>query len=201
MRILILGTMIGSVLLTSVSAAIDWPPVLIWNASASVPIGLYRVQPGDHLAVTDLVVVTPPEPVARFLAERDYLPRGVPLLKRVVVLPGQTICRTRLAIMIDGVVMATAHERDHQGRPLPVWKGCRMIAEGEVFLMNWQSADSLDGRYFGPLPAASILGRAVPLWTFAEPSLCRSSAGDHPSLCSCHARHNTPPERHPSHRT
>ena len=119
--------------------------------------------------MTDLVVVTPPEPVARFLAERDYLPRGVPLLKHVLALPGQTVCRIRLAIMIDGVVMASARERDHRGRPLPVWQGCRMIAEGEVFLMNWQSADSLDGRYFGPLPVASILGRAVPLWTFEEP--------------------------------
>jgi type IV secretory pathway protease TraF len=44
-----------------------------------------------------------------------------------------------------------------------------MIADGEVFLMNWLSADSLDGRYFGPLPAASIIGRAAPLWTFEEP--------------------------------
>src|SRR5208283_3017453 len=143
-------------------------PVLIWNASASVAIGLYLVQPADHLAVADLVVVTPPEQVARFLAERDYLPLGVPLLKQVIALPGQTVCRIRLAIMIDGVVMATARERDHRGRPLPIWQGCKMIEEGEVFLMNWQSADSLDGRYFGPLPAASILGRAAPLWTFEE---------------------------------
>jgi type IV secretory pathway protease TraF len=30
--------------------------------------------------------------------------------------------------------------------------------------MNPQSADSLDGRYFGPLPTASIVGRAIPLW-------------------------------------
>ena len=36
--------------------------------------------------------------------------------------------------------------------------------QGEVFLMNPQSANSLDGRYFGPLPAASIVGRAIPLW-------------------------------------
>jgi conjugative transfer signal peptidase TraF len=169
MRILVFTTVFGGVLLTTVPAAIDWSPVLIWNASASAPIGLYRVQPEDHLAIPDLVVVVPPEPVAGFLAERDYLPRGVPLLKQVLALPGQTVCRIRLAIMIDGVVMATAHERDHRGRPLPVWQGCRMIAEGEVFLMNWQSADSLDGRYFGPLPVASILGRAVPLWTFVEP--------------------------------
>ncbi len=169
MRILILVPMLGSVLLISVPAAIDWSPVLIWNASASAPIGLYRVQPEDHLAIPDLVVVVPPEPVAGFLAERDYLPRGVPLLKQVLALPGQTVCRNHLAVMIDNVVMATARERDHRGRHLPVWQGCQIIADGEVFLMNWQSGDSLDGRYFGPLPAASILGRAVPLWTFAEP--------------------------------
>jgi conjugative transfer signal peptidase TraF len=161
--------MLGSVMLIGASAAIDWSPVLIWNASASVPIGLYRVQPEDRLAVTDLVVVMPPEPVASFLEEKDYLPRGVPLLKQVLALPGQTVCRIHLVIMIDGVVMATAREQDHRNRPLPVWQGCHMIGEGEVFLMNWQSADSLDGRYFGPLPADSIHGRAVPLWTFAEP--------------------------------
>jgi conjugative transfer signal peptidase TraF len=169
MRILILATMLGGVVLTSVPVAFDWPPVLVWNASTSVPVGLYYVQPDEHLAVADLVVVTPPEPVARFLAERDYLPRRVPLLKHVLALPGQTVCRIRLAIMIDGIVMSFARERDHLGRQLPDWQGCRRIAEGEVFLMNWQSADSLDGRYFGPLLAASILGRAVPLWTFEEP--------------------------------
>ncbi len=169
MRILVLGTLLGSVILISASAAIDWPPILIWNASASVPIGLYHVQPEDHLVVADLAVVAPPEPVGSFLAERGYLPRGVPLLKQVLALPGQTVCRIRLAIMIDGVVMATAREHDRRGRPLPVWQGCHMIAEGDVFLMNWQSADSLDGRYFGPLSAASIIGRAVALWTFEEP--------------------------------
>ena len=31
--------------------------------------------------------------------------------------------------------------------------------------MNWEVRDSLDGRYFGPLPAASIIGRAQPLYT------------------------------------
>jgi type IV secretory pathway protease TraF len=31
--------------------------------------------------------------------------------------------------------------------------------------MNWRSADSLDGRYFGVLPMSAIIGRAQPLWT------------------------------------
>ena len=55
-------------------------PSLVWNASESVPIGLYRVQPAGKLTVTDLVVAMPPEPLATFLSEGGYLPRGVPLI-------------------------------------------------------------------------------------------------------------------------
>jgi conjugative transfer signal peptidase TraF len=143
--------------------------MFIWNASASAPIGLYRVLAEDRLAILDLVVVMPPDPLADFLEARSYLPRGVPLLKRIVGLPGQTVCRHDVTVLIDGAVIAVARENDRRGRPLPVWRGCRMISDGEVFLMNWLSADSLDGRYFGPLPAASIIGRAAPLWTFEEP--------------------------------
>jgi hypothetical protein len=52
----------------------------IWNASASVPIGLYRIVPGNHVDVTDLAVVMPPAELAAFLDERRYLPRGLPLI-------------------------------------------------------------------------------------------------------------------------
>ena len=46
-----------------------------------------------QLFVTELVAVEPPEPLATFLAERRYLPRGIPMLKHVLALPGQTVCR------------------------------------------------------------------------------------------------------------
>jgi len=38
-----------------------------------------------------------------------------------------------------------------------------VVADDEVFLMNWQSEDSFDGRYFGPLSASTIVGWADPL--------------------------------------
>jgi type IV secretory pathway protease TraF len=34
--------------------------------------------------------------------------------------------------------------------------------------MNWDEPASLDSRYFGPLPLTTVVGRAVPLWTFEE---------------------------------
>jgi conjugative transfer signal peptidase TraF len=141
------------------------PTKLIWNASASAPIGLYTVAPADRLYVPDLVAVDPPEPLANFLADRGYLPQGVPLMKRVLAVSGQTVCRTGLVITVDGIEVGTALERDRAGRDLPVWQGCEWIPNGAVFLMNWQVHDSLDGRYFGLTPTSQIIGRAVPLWT------------------------------------
>ncbi|WP_441231937.1 S26 family signal peptidase [Tardiphaga sp. 215_C5_N2_1] len=139
-------------------------PLYVWNASESVPLGLYRLRPADRLFVTELVVVQPPEPLASFLDLNGYLPVGLPMLKRVLALPGQTVCRSGRTISVDAIDMGEARERDSRGRPLPVWHGCRVVGDDELFLMNWQSKDSLDGRYFGPIAASSVIGRAFPVW-------------------------------------
>lgn len=161
-------TTLGAAALVASTIGVKPTTHYIWNASESVPIGLYRVRPTDKLAVTELVAVQPPEPLASFLEQGSYLPRGIPMLKRVLALSGQTVCRDHLTITVDGIEVGEARERDSRGRPLPVWQGCRVIAEGEVFLMNWQSAGSLDGRYFGSLPTTAIVGRAKPLFTMEE---------------------------------
>jgi len=150
------------------ASAADMPTRLVWNATASAPIGFYTIDPADHLAVPELVAVMPPEPLAAFMVERGYVGRGVPLLKRVLGLSGQRVCRLRSTITVDGIEMGKVLERDSLGRDLPVWQGCRVIGDGQLFLMNWEVRDSLDGRYFGPIPAASVIGRAVPLWTDEE---------------------------------
>jgi conjugative transfer signal peptidase TraF len=150
------------------ASAVDWPLRLIWNATASAPIGFYTVEPADALDAPELVAVMPPEPLAAFMAERGYIARGVPLLKRVLGLPGQRVCRTGRTITVNGIEMGEALERDSLGRDLPVWQGCRVIGDDQFFLMNWEVRDSLDGRYFGLIPASSVIGRAVPLWTDEE---------------------------------
>lgn len=156
---------LAALLLASIGPA---SPRYIWNASNSVPIGLYRVQPAGRLTVTELVAIQPPDPLAAFLDLNGYLPIGVPMLKRVLALPGQTVCRRGPAISVDGVVIGEARERDGRGRPLPNWQGCHILGEDELFVMNWQSPDSLDGRYFGALPLSAVIGRAVPVWTGEE---------------------------------
>lgn len=144
---------------------LSFAPTFVWNASASVPIGLYRITPAGRLDSSDLVAVRPPEPVAAFMMTRGYIARDIPILKHVVALPGQRVCRHDHAITVDGIPCAEARARDSRGRDLPVWQGCRRIAEGEIFLMNPEVGDSLDGRYFGPFPASRVIGRAIPIFT------------------------------------
>jgi conjugative transfer signal peptidase TraF len=157
-------TCLGALTIT-VSASVPVTPWLLWNASASAPVGLYLIQPNEHFEVPDLVAIAPPAPLAQALDQSGYLPLGVPLLKRIVALPGQQVCRHGRAVTVDGIAMAEAREQDWAGRALPVWQGCRRIGDGEVFLLNWQHPDSLDGRYFGPLRQDAVIGRAIPLFT------------------------------------
>ena len=111
-------------------------------------IGLYPVRPISIPSV-DALVVVPPEPLAAFLDQGGYL---------------------------DGTTLGTAYERDRSRRALPTWTGCRVIADDEVFLMNPDEPASLDGRYFGPIPSAAIVGQAEPIWTFAKQFRCYSGA-------------------------
>jgi conjugative transfer signal peptidase TraF len=164
--VIILMTFAGVALVLSTMG--EATPAYIWNVSKSVPVGLYQLQPASRLAVTELVAVRPPEPLATFLDLNGYLPIGIPMLKRVLALPGQAVCRKGLTISVDGIDMGDALSRDSRGRPLPAWQGCHSVEPDELFLMNWQSEDSLDGRYFGFVPSSSVIGKALPLWTTEE---------------------------------
>jgi len=160
----IIATMLASTAAVAFGSVATAPIWLIWNSSASVPVGLYTIMPAEPLALSDLVAVRAPAPIERFMVARGFIAAGVPLLKRVSALPGQTVCRTDSTITVDGTQIGEALARDHHGRELPNWQGCRELAESEIFLVN-AASDSFDGRYFGPFPSRCVIGRAVPLWT------------------------------------
>ena len=141
------------------------PVKLIWNASASTPIGLYSLHSPRALHVGDLVSVMAPASLARFMVGRGYIGEGVPLLKHVAALPGQTVCRQGVVVFVDGTALGDTLTHDRRGRPLPGWQGCRRIALDQIFLMNPSVRDSFDGRYFGPLPVRSVIGQSTPIYT------------------------------------
>ena len=56
------------------SSLVDSPPILVWNATASAPRGLYCIAPLTGLQAGDLVLVQPDPASAALYAERGYLP-------------------------------------------------------------------------------------------------------------------------------
>lgn len=166
---------------------------LVWNASPSIPTGLYAIRGKASLHVGERVAIEPPAELRRLLRERGYLPDRVPLLKRVAAVSGQRVCRFAHGVTIDGALVGVARARDRAGRALPAWFGCRTLRTGELFFMNPAAPDSFDGRYFGPLEIDTVIGRAIPVWTdeagdcdhvwFAQPhfdDLSHPSKGDIP---------------------
>ena len=137
------------------------PVKLTYNGSKSAPLGFYWID--QQAAIRqELVLVHVPNRVRDLVERLQYLPPGIPLIKRVIGIAGDTICRRGLTILINNVTVADARMNDSKGRVLPNWQGCQVLANDEVFLLQ-DHPQSFDGRYFGPVKRSLIIGRAKKL--------------------------------------
>jgi len=161
--VLPLAAMLAGIALIGFSAIAHPRPRLVWNASASAPIGLYRVVSGARER-GDLVLVRIPKSIEKLAAIRSYLPAAVPLIKHVAAVAGDDVCAFDGAIIVNGEVVARQRKVDRAGRSLPRWNGCRELIQGEFFLLG-DTPGSFDSRYFGPVTSARVIGRLAPLWT------------------------------------
>lgn len=138
-------------------------PRVIYNASASVPVGWYRIEPMRVPHVGDIVLVRLPAVPAALAARRGYLPSGIPLLKRIGARAPQEVCNRGGIVRIDGAPVTTTLPVDGAGRRLEAWRSCRRLRQGELFLLSTGNPASFDSRYFGPVPVSAVIGRAQPL--------------------------------------
>ncbi|WP_288417744.1 S26 family signal peptidase [uncultured Novosphingobium sp.] len=159
-HVLAVGAGIGVVLL---SAALPPAPHLVWNASASAPVGLYSVEPGAVLEPGDMAIARVPQRYRHLAASRRYLPLNVPLVKRVAAYAGDEICALENRVFINGRWAAERRQVDAAGRSMPTWTGCLVLRGRQLFLLM-DSPASFDGRYFGPTEGADVIGKAKLLW-------------------------------------
>jgi type IV secretory pathway protease TraF len=144
-----------------VSPRTSYPP-LLWNASPSVPVGLYLFVlkapvPGE------LAVIRLPDTVRTLAAVHGYLAPAALLVKPVAASPGDIVCRHRATVTINGRAVAQARTADEAGRLLPGWSGCITLVPEQVFVLSAEPG-SFDGRYFGPLDRVHVLGSAHAVW-------------------------------------
>lgn len=140
----------------------EFAPRLIWNATPSAPIGLYKVEQKPP-AIGDFALVMPSGSAEKLIYDRGYLPPGIPLLKRVAAMSGDKICRTKDIVFVNNYQVANALFADSNGRKMPRWNGCFTLQSHEFFLLN-DHEKSLDGRYFRATNESQIIGVAIPVF-------------------------------------
>ena len=150
--------------LIGLSAGETHKPLLVWNGSASAPLGLYRHMFGP-VKRGDWVLSKLPTEANTLVISRHYLPVNVPVIKRIGALAGDVVCRVGQIVFVNGLAVAVALDHDKSGRQLPRWQGCLMLKSGEVLLLLPHSK-SFDGRYFGITNQALIIEKLTPVWTY-----------------------------------
>ena len=156
------GISVLGVALTGLPATGVLPPILLYNPSESAPLGWYRVEPLEVISRGDLVVSNLPEAASRLAIQRRYLAPGIPVIKNVRALEGDTVCEIKGVLQINGTSTVRLLSTDSMGRALPSpWTGCRQLQAEEVLLLSDRTPDSFDGRYFGAVREGDIIGRAV----------------------------------------
>jgi conjugative transfer signal peptidase TraF len=162
-------------ILISGAVVTGWEGGYRLNETESYPLGLWRIERIERpIAVGDRVFICPP-PTREFMLalERGYLRRGLcpgwlsPLIKTVAAIAGQRI-EVDASVRIDGKFLTNSKVQgvDPQGRMLVPYAG-GPVPVGALYLHS-DYAGSYDSRYFGPLPAAGVLGFARPVLTFGS---------------------------------
>ncbi len=148
------------------SLTVNNPTKLVWNASESLPKGLYSITESLP-SKGELVLVRLPEWVQFLANQRKYLPRNTPALKRVYGVHGDAVCRFGEVVFINQISVAIAKSRDYTNRKMPIWRGCKRLNSDELFLLT-EHSDSFDGRYFGVVKTSSVIGMARPVWLVSD---------------------------------
>ena len=154
--------------------------VIKLNLTASMPVGVYLVQPTKALQRGSIVIACPPADAQRVGVQNGYLApaRGIlpasrcdagsaPVLKYVIALAGDVVELNDRGLEVDGQLV-DAHKIvrvDRNGRALhSMPDGTYRLGAGDVWLYS-PAEYSWDSRFFGPAKLRDVLGTAVPLWT------------------------------------
>jgi conjugative transfer signal peptidase TraF len=148
---------------------------LFFNGTVSLPMGIYHVRDGP-VRVGDVVATCLNEEASALALARGYLGEGNcshgtgPVGKVLAAIAGDTVTVTSAGVWIGAHQLPNSVplERDRHGYSLPEIRGSFILRAGEAWLYSGYDPRSFDSRYFGPVSASAIRGRAVPLWIWQE---------------------------------
>jgi conjugative transfer signal peptidase TraF len=145
-----------------VLAALACQPWVRLNVSGSVPYGLYRLRSVTlPLERGTLVVLPVPASVRRWHSG------WLPLLKPVAAVEGDMVCEIAQVFWISRAFYGVVY-REAAGMALPQMFGedACVVVPADMIVLASQARRSIDARYFGLTPVATITAQAIPLLTW-----------------------------------
>lgn len=149
------------------------------NETTSVPKGLWQATQAP-LTHGQIVSFCPPDnALFQLFKKRGYAPerddcpgRYTRFLKPIAALPGDTVEVSEVGIRVNGKLLRNSKplKQDALGRPFPIYPlGTYKVAPHTVWLVSHYVPNSVDARYFGPLPMSAIQSPMKPIWTEYAP--------------------------------
>jgi conjugative transfer signal peptidase TraF len=126
--------------------------ILVVNTSPSVAPGLY-LRCSQEPAVGKLVDFCIPLAARPYVRARTgYGGDDWYILKPIAAGPGDLVDTTGTWLTINGHPVAPMPPaEDSAGRPLPVWRKCRVLGPDEFFVFSNRIPNSFDSRCYGPI--------------------------------------------------
>jgi len=130
----------------------------LYNLTESIPKGVYFLHRNAPVIRNSLIAFNLPDELEKFAIQRQYIPSGVPFMKRVLGKAGDTVCVAPDGnVDLNGEVIGLHYPLDRDGRKMPAWSGCHSLSQDEYFVFG-DHPRSFDSRYFGAVKRTDILG-------------------------------------------
>jgi conjugative transfer signal peptidase TraF len=159
-RLIVILIMVGAMGL----ASLPGKRLLVINTSPSIPRGLYiRSFESPHVgAIVDFRIPTAARTYV--LGRCGEVGSDWYIIKPIIAGPGDRVDTKGAWLTVNGARIAPMPpSRDSQGRPLPIWRGDRVLEPDEFFVFSNRIPNSFDGRCYGPIQRHEIEDVRKPL--------------------------------------
>ena len=144
------------------------------NTTPSIPLGLYQLTNEPLVKGAYVLLCPPPAPVFEMAKARGYVGAGFcpggygQLMKRLVAAKNDKVTISAEGVAVNGQLlpMSKPIKLDGGGRSLPHYDKSWVLGSTEILVMSDSNSGSFDGRYFGSIQRAQIVGVIHPVFTW-----------------------------------
>ena len=98
-----------------------------------------------------------------YILAREWLPKNIPLLKKIVGVAGDFLCIKQQNVYINKKWIGKVYTTDGKGNALPIFSFCGKIPKDNYFMQGIANPHSFDSRYYGLIDQSQIMSKVVKL--------------------------------------